>query len=682
MADQTTQGLLIKVNATTELLRQQMRLAEQSMEQFQRGADGNLKQVDRAFARTEGNSNRFARQIAGLKTGFAGVTDNLTGGLQSAASQVPILGSTLSGLSGVALGTAAGFGLLATALVQGVRDTDAYEESIRSLGAVLDATGNKTGYTKAQLADFAEEMETAFAIDAGAILKAEQSLSSFDGVAGTTFKRAIKDAADMSAVFGGDLTDNTQKVGGALQNLAEGNVEGLSRGFKFLGTATLEAIGHLAKVGDTAGAQELLLKSLEARLGGAAAAKAAGLSGAFFRFTDSIADATRGMIQQIGIIPILIQGLNNLTNVMGGGAANGLLNMRKGAPATPSGSASDAGLAAARARASVNQIKAEPKAGNAQYRADTNYDARLASAQRLLAVREKATGLAIDGARAEVSTFQAEAKASADAVKAAGALAKSLGTGAGGKGAKSGRAGAVRDVTAAVDELAGVLPATMKMLDELTKTTTANLTSGAIGDQKQDTDNSDNVHQQRLYEIEQEKQKTLDAIAEQKRRSDNAVRETADLYQTLFRDGTKGLWDSFEQIGLNAVTKVLGKLTVGLLSGKSLGSLGSIGSLFSDALGGAFAGGGSPPVGKISMVGERGPELFIPKVSGTIIPNNMLGGGGGGPVTYVTNSFNLTGAVLTQDIMNQINAVGQGAALAGHQMTMTALSKSASRRLA
>lgn len=37
-----------------------------------------------------------------------------------------------------------------------------------------------------------------------------------------------------------------------------------------------------------------------------------------------------------------------------------------------------------------------------------------------------------------------------------------------------------------------------------------------------------------------------------------------------------------------------------------------------------FADGGEPPVNQISMVGERGPELFVPKTAGTIIPNHML----------------------------------------------------------
>jgi len=39
-----------------------------------------------------------------------------------------------------------------------------------------------------------------------------------------------------------------------------------------------------------------------------------------------------------------------------------------------------------------------------------------------------------------------------------------------------------------------------------------------------------------------------------------------------------------------------------------------------------FADGGVPPVGRASIVGERGPELFVPSTAGRIIPNNALGG--------------------------------------------------------
>lgn len=50
-----------------------------------------------------------------------------------------------------------------------------------------------------------------------------------------------------------------------------------------------------------------------------------------------------------------------------------------------------------------------------------------------------------------------------------------------------------------------------------------------------------------------------------------------------------------------------------------------------------FADGGDPPVGQASLVGERGPELFIPKTAGTIIPNNRLGSAMGGSPQVVYN---------------------------------------------
>ena len=40
----------------------------------------------------------------------------------------------------------------------------------------------------------------------------------------------------------------------------------------------------------------------------------------------------------------------------------------------------------------------------------------------------------------------------------------------------------------------------------------------------------------------------------------------------------------------------------------------------------SFANGGRPPVGRPSLVGERGPELFVPNSAGTIIPNHSMGG--------------------------------------------------------
>jgi hypothetical protein len=54
-----------------------------------------------------------------------------------------------------------------------------------------------------------------------------------------------------------------------------------------------------------------------------------------------------------------------------------------------------------------------------------------------------------------------------------------------------------------------------------------------------------------------------------------------------------------------------------------------------------FANGGRPAPGRPAMVGERGPELFIPDTAGRVIPAErtaaMLGGGGGGGGTKIFN---------------------------------------------
>jgi hypothetical protein len=56
--------------------------------------------------------------------------------------------------------------------------------------------------------------------------------------------------------------------------------------------------------------------------------------------------------------------------------------------------------------------------------------------------------------------------------------------------------------------------------------------------------------------------------------------------------------------------------------------------------GGLFANGGRPPRNKVSVVGERGAELFVPDgVSGTVIPS----GAGGGVV--VNQTINLSAGV-------------------------------------
>jgi len=63
-----------------------------------------------------------------------------------------------------------------------------------------------------------------------------------------------------------------------------------------------------------------------------------------------------------------------------------------------------------------------------------------------------------------------------------------------------------------------------------------------------------------------------------------------------------------------------------------------------------FAGGGNPPVGKASLVGEDGPEMFVPSTAGTIVPNGEMGGGGSTTV-ILNNDFTGVDAVNRSELL-------------------------------
>ena len=84
---------------------------------------------------------------------------------------------------------------------------------------------------------------------------------------------------------------------------------------------------------------------------------------------------------------------------------------------------------------------------------------------------------------------------------------------------------------------------------------------------------------------------------------------------------TKTLGDAAKSI-LNDLSSTLIRLGVNtILGGIAPGIFGSLPMLSPRANGGPVKKGGN------FLVGEKGPELFVPRRSGTIIPNDKLGGG-------------------------------------------------------
>lgn len=157
-------------------------------------------------------------------------------------------------------------------------------------------------------------------------------------------------------------------------------------------------------------------------------------------------------------------------------------------------------------------------------------------------------------------------------------------------------------------------------------------------------------------------QKEIDAVTaeiEAYNQKKEAIERTKDIMETVSSsmedafmsmvDGTKSAKDAFKSMAAEILKELYRVLVVqrmvsaisGAFSFASGPSTGSFGLPF----GGANASGGSMVTGKSYLVGENGPELVIPRHSGTVVNANQTAAmGGGSGATVVNNNITVTGS--------------------------------------
>lgn len=148
--------------------------------------------------------------------------------------------------------------------------------------------------------------------------------------------------------------------------------------------------------------------------------------------------------------------------------------------------------------------------------------------------------------------------------------------------------------------------------------------------------------------LDETNQKTLTALEAQLNSMDELTDSQIESVKVMLglADAANKTRDAFDEINNSIATNISDGLTAAIQGTKTLGEaakaiLNDIGNTLirlgvNTILGGiapglfgklpGFSKGGRPPTGKPSIVGEKGPELFVPRTSGTIVPNNKLGG--------------------------------------------------------
>lgn len=244
----------------------------------------------------------------------ARIVDGPLGGVASRLSSISsALGRVNPGL------VAFGVGLTTTTLVMksAITESAELEKQMFRLDALLNSTGNASGFTANQLNNMALRLgEATLASQTGA-RDAIGALLTFTSITGDSFERTLKSAQDLSAVLGTDLRSNVRLLARALEDPARG-LNLLTRSGVVFTDQERENIQAMHDSGEAAKAQTLILDKLQSKIGGAGEGEAGGLAGAI----DTLGERWTTFKTNIGdtsFIEGTIEGISRLLNLINTG---------------------------------------------------------------------------------------------------------------------------------------------------------------------------------------------------------------------------------------------------------------------------------------------------------------------------------------------------------------------------
>ena len=559
--------------------------------------------VDASSAATQlrnvqNQTNKLSNASKGATKSLAATSTAAKGlGASLAASLAPIVavGTAFSVLNN-SIGTFLARDRDIKILEQGLKNLGAGATTLQELQEVADKFGKTTLFNE-------EDFTRGFNL-----------LTSFRNIGVDAYERVAQSAADIAQVNQVDVSTSFMQLAKALQD-PERNLSNLNRsGIAFTKQQT-EVIKKLMKTNQVAEAHKMILDIVDESYNKLAQAAAGGFAGSVDTLGESFRDfsETLGKLLVPAIEPV-VKGLTHLLNFLNteGGQATMILVGIGGAIKTisvvaPLASKAVVGLAAKIAALKIAVL------GLSGAIAASGIGALLIAAGLLTtqiiktknkqkelndAIKE---GASEDVAKALEQQREQYKKIDERLQKTTGRSKKALET-------------KLKDIEANIVALEG----RNKVLEKEKEITDAK--------KKQNEENKKVEESLKKQQDETDKLKEkMTAVGEEIESSiKNNLRDAITGAQSFGEAMTNVLNRIRDKIIDSQIDKLLGGFGENFGKGKDGGK--GIGGFLGSILGGLFANGGQPPVNKISVVGERGPELFIPTTKGTVIPNNALGG--------------------------------------------------------
>lgn len=221
-----------------------------------------FSRVNANLRKTEGMAARTSEKLGRMGRGMVGI------GKSSALMTAPIL----------------------FAFRDSLRLYDEQERARAKVEQGIKSTGMAAGLTADQLFETSVALQNVTRFGDELILdNVTAQLLTFTNIAGDQFLMAQERALDLSTVLDGDLRSATIMLGKALNDPVKG-LSAMSRAGVTFSKSQSDVIKALAKTGDIAGAQNMILKELEKQYGGQARKAAEAGLGAMAQLSNSWGD--------------------------------------------------------------------------------------------------------------------------------------------------------------------------------------------------------------------------------------------------------------------------------------------------------------------------------------------------------------------------------------------------------
>jgi len=275
------------------------------------GAKKKLTTVDKAAKKSAKGMNRVSKAFQNTAGSIAAVQ----GPLGPVAGRLSAIGAIVGRVSPLMLGITGlvvGLGLAFTKLV---KNTVGAQTQLLKLEGILKATGGAAGLSLNEIENLATEIGVATLASTSKVRDAAGIMLTFKSITGETFKDALRLAQDLAEVGFGDLKMGATQLGKALEDPIVG-LGALRRVGVSFTDAQKEMIKVLTMTGRKAEAQRIILDALDQQVGGAGVKAAGGLAGAVDSLGENFDIFFERTKTGTGIVNFLTKAINGLAGEM------------------------------------------------------------------------------------------------------------------------------------------------------------------------------------------------------------------------------------------------------------------------------------------------------------------------------------------------------------------------------